>query len=309
VLVSVVVPARDAGATIGRTLEALAAQELEGPYEVIVVDDDSSDGTAAIAVSARGPVRLVAPGKVGAAGARNRGVAEAGAAAIAFTDADCFPEPGWLRAGLAALEEADLVQGRVEPERPPGPFDRTVWVEGERGLYETANLFVGRDLFERLGGFEDWLDTSGSKLLAEDVWFGWRARRAGARTAFADDALVRHAVFERSAAGFVRERLRLRWFPAIARKVPELRGSFRHHIFLSARTEAFDLAITAVLVAWRRRSPLPLVAVLPYARIALRGMARHRRRAPLVVAVSAAADLAGLCALVAGSARSRSPLL
>src|SRR3954471_23237968 len=47
--VTVIVPAHDAAATIGDTLSALAAQDFEGVYEVVVVDDGSSDETAAIA--------------------------------------------------------------------------------------------------------------------------------------------------------------------------------------------------------------------------------------------------------------------
>jgi glycosyltransferase involved in cell wall biosynthesis len=309
--VSVVVPARDASATIGRTLEALAAQDLGEPYEVVVVDDGSSDGTLAIARAADGPVTAVAPGRVGAAEARNRGVAAASAPVIAFTDADCFPTPAWLSEGLRALEGADLVQGRVapDPSRPLGPFDRTVWVESQSGLWETANLLVRRELFDRVGGFEDWLDTRGGKLLAEDVWLGWRAVRAGARTAFAPDALVHHAVFPRDAAGFVSERLRLRYFPAIARKVPELRGELPARMFLSRRSAAFDAAALAVAVAVVRRSWLPLAAAAPYARMAARGTLAYRRRAPLVAAARAAADAVGAGALVAGSVRYRSPVL
>ena len=302
-------PARDAEATIARTLDALRAQDLDEPFEVVVVDDGSSDGTAATASRAGAPVRLVSVGPVGAAEARNRGVAAARARLIAFTDADCVPAQGWLRAGLAALRDADLVQGRVAPERDPGPFDRTVWVGAERGLYETANLFVTRELFERVGGFEEWLEVGAEKLLAEDVWFGWRAVRSGARTCFAADALVHHAVFERGAAGFVAERLRLRWFPAIARKVPELRGSFYGRVFLSRRTAAFDLALAGATLAAARRSRLPLLAALPYARLVTRGALPYRRRAPMVVATRTVADLVGLAALVSGSVRSRSPVL
>ena len=106
----------------------------------------------------------------------------------------------------------------ADPGATSGPFDRTVWVVGETGLYECASLFCDRELFDRVGGFEDWLDARLGKPLAEDAWFGWRARRAGARTAFSDAALVHHVVFERDATGFVAERARLVYFPAIAGK-------------------------------------------------------------------------------------------
>jgi glycosyltransferase involved in cell wall biosynthesis len=310
--VSVVVPAHDAAATLGRTLEALAAQDLDGAWEVIVVDDASSDATAAIARTSPGPVTVVSEARLGAAEARNRGAREAKAAAIAFTDADCFPTPGWLSAAVTALDGADLVQGRVAPDPtvPLGPFDRTIWIESERGFYETANLIVTRELFERLGGFEDWLDTGGGKHIAEDVWFGWRAVRAGARTRFAEDALIHHAVFPRSAWGYLAERPRLRYFPAIAGKVPEFRRrTLYRRFFHTRRSAAFDLALAGAALAAARRSWLPLVAAAPYARIAVSGVLPYRRRAPVVAAVRVAADAVNCAALVAGSVRWRSLVL
>jgi glycosyltransferase involved in cell wall biosynthesis len=310
--VSVVVPARNASATIGRTLASLAAQDLDGRYEVVVVDDGSDDGTADIARAAPGPVTVLALGALGAAEARNRGVRAATADTIAFTDADCFPTPDWLARGLEALADADLVQGRVVPDPtvPLGPFDRTIWVDSERGFYETANLIVRRDLFEKLGGFEDWLDTGGEKLLAEDVWFGWRVVRSGARITFAEDALVHHAVFTRGPAGYVSERLRLRYFPAIAKRIPEFRRrTLFAGAFLSPLSAAFDAALIAGVVAALRRSPWPLVAAAPYARMAVSGTLPYRRRAPLVAAVRVAADAVGLGALLAGSVRWRSAVL
>src|SRR5256885_1729530 len=76
--------------------------------------------------------------------------------------------------------------------------------------------------------------------LGEDILFGWRARRAGARTAFCARALVHHAVVPRGPVAYVAERARLRFFPAIAARVPELRETFFHRrLFLSRRTAAF----------------------------------------------------------------------
>jgi glycosyltransferase involved in cell wall biosynthesis len=312
VAVSVIVPARDASATLPRTLAALAAQDLDEEYEVIVVDDGSTDGTAAIAANAPGPVTVVRENGAGPGPARNTGVASARADVLAFTDADCFPAPDWLRRGLGAVADADLVQGRVaaDPSAVVGPFDRSVTVDAERGLYETANLIVRRGLFERLGGFEDWLPARLGKPLAEDLWFGWRARRAGARTAYCDDAVVHHAVFGRGPAGYVAERARLVYFPAIAAKMPELRESFFwRRWFLNERSAAFDAAVLGAAVAVRTRSPLPLVAALPYARLAVRRARPSGSRAPAVAAADLAADAVGLAALAAGSIRNRSLLL
>src|SRR5687768_9290079 len=196
--ISVVISARNAEATLARTLGCLAAQEVDFAFEVVVVDNASTDGTAAVAEAAEPPVRLVRMGGDGATpvASRNRGVAEARAPLLAFTDADCYATPGWLAAGLDALRSADLVQGLVLPDPgvPMGPFDRSLWVTRLTGLWETANLFMPRARFDQVGGFEDWLAPDG-RPMGEDVWLGWRIQRSGARTAFCEAALVHHAVF------------------------------------------------------------------------------------------------------------------
>ena len=307
-----IVPARNAAATIGKAMAALAAQDLGDEWELILVDDGSDDATV-------GEARRAAPRNLsvvhgeghGAGEARNIGAAASRASLLAFTDADCEPQPGWLSAGVRALARADLVQGRVEPDPRAtlGPFDRTLWVDGESGFYETANLFVRRELFDRLGGFDEWLRIGG-RPFAEDLWFGWRAVRAGARTRFAEHALVHHAVFPRGAIGFVRERARLGHFADVARRVPE----FRRHtmfarVFMSRRSAAFDAAAAGAAIAAVRRTPLPLAGALPYAWIAGRWARPYRRRAPLVLAVGVAADAVGAAALLRGSVRARSLVL
>ena len=312
-VVSVVIPARDAAGTLGATLAALESQDLEAPFETVVVDNGSLDETASIVERSPLPTRLIRLERGGGPGvARNAGARAAGAAAIAFTDADCSPAPAWLREGLAALDQAELVQGRVEPE--PGAamaaFDHTVWVTQPSPLYETANLLVRRELFERLGGFVDWQAIESGRPFGEDVWLGWRARREGAAIAFAERALVHHAVVHRGAARFVADQTRLRWFPPLVARIPELRREFlRAGLFLTPRSARFDLALAGAVVAAATRRRVPLLACAPYlAELGARA-APHRRRAPFVGAVELAADAVGFAALVAGSVRSRTPVL
>jgi glycosyltransferase involved in cell wall biosynthesis len=309
--VSVVVAARDAEATLGRCLAALVRQS-EQDIEVIVVDDGSSDSTAALAENATGPVRLVRQPSAGAASARNRGVAEASSDLIAFTDADCFPEPGWLERGLGALEGADLVQGRVDPEEIelPLPFDRSLSVTRPSPFFETANLFARRAMLEQVGGFEAPVGDVGGRPFGEDMWLGWRACRTGARVAFSPDARVRHAVFRSSAADWVLEHWRRRLFPPMVARVPELRRELCFgRLFLDRRTAAFDLALAAAAAALVSRRPAPLVAAGPYAWLALRDAAPWRSLGPQRLAATVAADALGCAALVAGSLRARTPVL
>jgi len=94
--VSVVIPAYNAGQTLGPVLEALQAQEPP-PDQIVVVDNGSSDGTADVAE--RLGAQLVRAEGGYAGGARNRGWDVATGDVVVFLDADSVPGPGW-RAGL-----------------------------------------------------------------------------------------------------------------------------------------------------------------------------------------------------------------
>jgi hypothetical protein len=116
-------------------------------------------------------------------------------------------------------------------------------------------------------------------------------------------------VFPRGSRGFVAERLRLRLFPPLVREVPELRRSMPPGIFLSPRSARAALAIAATGVAVGRRSPLPLVAALPYARAHLDlrqffkpGVARYN-------ATQILADVTGFGAMAWASVRHRTVVL
>ncbi len=78
----------------------------------------------------------------------------------------------------------------------------------------------------------------------------------------------------RGAREYVAERRRVRHFPTLVRQTPELREAFLwRRVFLTRRSAAFDLALTGAALAALRRSPWPLAAALPYARLAWRGAA------------------------------------
>jgi glycosyltransferase involved in cell wall biosynthesis len=308
--ISVIIPARDAAGTLPETLAGLARQSFAGEREVIVVDDGSGDDTAAIARVAPIVDQVVRTPGTGPAAARNAGAASASAPRLAFLDADCRPAPGWLAAGNAALGTFDLVLGetRARPDREHGPFDRSLWVTSCSPLFESANLFVRRELFDRVGGFESWLVPRRGIELAEDVWFGWRAVRAGARVAHCRDALAHHEVYPRDAVAFALERWRLRFFPAMVRRIPELRrAAFHRRYFLTPRAARFDAALAGLAIArlsgrWRFA-----LSALPYARILLADV--REPDGAIKAPARAAADAIGLGALVLGSARARTLLL
>src|SRR4051794_13119520 len=214
--VSVVIPARDAEQTLGAPLDAVAAQGAE----VIAGASGARDATGAVA--GRPGARVIRLARGGGPGiARDAGVAAASAPLIAFTDSDCVPAPGWLAAGVEALRTgADLVAGPIEapPGVAVGPFDRAVRVHAPTGLWESANLFVRREIHARAGGFGAGLEGPGEPPFGEDALFGWRAIRDGARATFAPQAVVHHAVTARTARGALRERRRAALFPALVRE-------------------------------------------------------------------------------------------
>ena len=187
---------RNGAATLPALLDALAAQTLAAErFEVVVVDNDSDDGTARVAAE-RG-ARVVSEPVRGRARARNRGVEAAQAPSIAFTDADCVPLPGWLDALLRCLGHAPLAAGAVEliTGDPPNRWERLerLWRfqqerDAQSGWAASANLGVRREAFEAAGGFD-----ASFRQIGEDVDFCLRARAAGQRLSFCPSALVRHA--------------------------------------------------------------------------------------------------------------------
>jgi GT2 family glycosyltransferase len=196
VLVSVVVPVRDHGDGVRRVIERLRAQTLpRHRFEVLIGDDGSRPGSLDGVATEDGWVRVVTGPPQTSYAARNRAARAASAPVLAFCDSDCLPEPAWLEQGLAALERADVVAGEVTFSSSGRP---TVWslltvdmfLDQERnvrtGRAVTANLFVRRALFERLGGFDVSLPSGG------DYDFSVRAAALGATVEYAPHAVVRH---------------------------------------------------------------------------------------------------------------------
>jgi glycosyltransferase involved in cell wall biosynthesis/GT2 family glycosyltransferase len=197
-LVSVVVPTLDAASTLSQQLDALAAQDYSEPWEVVIADNGSTDGTLELArrwASSRPNARVVeAGGDKSPAAARNRAVREAAGDLLAFCDADDAVSPGWLSALADAARHADLVGGRIddaalnEPGRrawhhTASPF-RLLTGFGFLPFASASNCGVWTDVFERLGGFRESLRSG------EDIDLSFQAQLAGLRLGFASTAVV-----------------------------------------------------------------------------------------------------------------------
>lgn len=195
--VSVVVAARNEASRIGACLEALRAQDYQGEWEVVVVDDRSEDETAqVVAARAWERLKLVRAPEAGQfrcpkKSALAQGIAASCGEVLLFTDADCQPPPEWVRAtvGLFA-EEVGLVAGHAFPPPARGLRHRLLALDnlavgalaaGSIGMGAPLsctgrNLAYRRQVYEEVGGFAP----IGHLIGGDDVYF----LRLVARTAW-----------------------------------------------------------------------------------------------------------------------------
>ncbi len=165
--ISVVIPAYNAAGMIGACMVALRAQRLPPQdFEVVVVDDGSTDGTASRAAALGARVIRVVRG--GPPAARNVGIEAARGTWIAFTDADCIPSSVWLARLLSAAQrnKGGLgVAGKTIGYRSSTPAARFVDLTGgldsesylRHPVYPfapTCNVMYQREDLRRIGGFD-----------------------------------------------------------------------------------------------------------------------------------------------------------
>lgn len=194
---SIIVPAYNAAGTLADCLAALTAQHgLPAETEIILVDDGSTDATAAVAESFA--VRVVRQPHRGAAAARNAGVAAARGEVILFTDADCRPSPGWATALMAPFSAPAVAgaQGRLASDQPE-LVARLVQAEYEEKegrmarrdrvtFIDTASAAYRANVLRASGGFREDLGA------VEDTELAFRLAAAGQLLVMAPDAVVYH---------------------------------------------------------------------------------------------------------------------
>ena len=274
--VAVVVPSHGRADRLDRLLGALAKQDLPAEdFEVVVVDDASPDGTAAVLAEAEAagtlPLRvLTQPVRRGPAAARNLAWRSTTAPVVAFTDDDCVPDPGWLRAGLAALDgQVRVAVGRTAPPADQlhlagAPFSRVMEVDSAR-FFETCNVFYRRDDLVAVGGFDERF----RRPSGEDTRLGLAMTAAGVEPVFAGDAVVYHDVRPGSLRDALREATRWADLPLVLKGRPDARPALVHRLIFWKPTHPPAIAAAAGLALAVRWRPA-LLLTLPWLAYRLR---------------------------------------
>jgi len=206
--VSVVVCTRNRCTALAKLLESLTgiAAPPGTPWELVIVDNGSTDGTAALIDSFAGrlPVRRVSEPQKGLSRARNAGLRAALGAILAFTDDDCIPAPDWLSAIVAEFtRDPGLagIGGRVELHDPrdyPITIRTSRTREALTSAYQLPALMVGCNMsfarwaLDAIGEFDVTLGAGTAVGSAEDTDYLYRALLLGLRIEYVPEVLVAH---------------------------------------------------------------------------------------------------------------------
>jgi len=226
-LISAIICTHNRASYLGLAIDSLLSQTYPH-YEVIVVDNASTDTTAEVVAARDDPrLRYVYESTLGLSAARNRGGTEARGDLLAYLDDDAIATPDWLAALVATFEQdpnPTIVGGRVELIWPPdthpprwlspglaeslGVFDLGDQPQAIRSAHRTPrglNYALRRSFFDSVGGFDTQLGRVGKNLLSnEELQMTQQALAAGLGVMYAPTALVAHHVAP--------ERMDPRWF-------------------------------------------------------------------------------------------------
>lgn len=218
---SVIIATYNRADELPRTLESLKGLEVSDPWEVIVVDNNSSDNTREVVEGVKSfpvPLRYVFEKEQGRSAALNAGIRTAQGEILAITDDDVRVDPHWLGNSERALRElnCDYVGGKALPIWSGGK--RPDWLPNRGGKHWGVialldygpepiefgdrvplgvNMVFRRDCFERAGLWDNAIGRKAGTLLGQEVreW-ATRARDAGLRGFYSPDLVVHHVIPE-----------------------------------------------------------------------------------------------------------------
>jgi len=275
--ISVIIPAYNAAATIAGTLDSVIGQTLQD-FEIICVDDGSTDGTLSIVREYCPRVRLIEQVNSGPAAARNNGARNSSGEYLAFLDADDVWTPQFLERGVTALDAdppLSLVYCNCALADSEGvPIDTSLVGNGFDHAPSLNELLtqlwpimpsaalVRRSAYDACGGYRDAL--KGASFRFEDVDF-WIKMREQGPFGYIDEPLITW---------------RFAWFPRQLKRLPDYSKAL--HVFEAYLQERYGVS-AAPLVDARARAPRSILATIGLK--AMRDGDRPRARAAFARAI------------------------
>ncbi|KPK00673.1 MAG: hypothetical protein AMK71_08060 [Nitrospira bacterium SG8_35_4] len=272
--VTVIIPAKNEEACIGNCIESINRNEYPSErYEVIVVDNGSSDSTVSIAKS-HGAEVAIKPG-VNVSALRNLGASMAKGSVLAFIDADCTVASDWLAEAEKYFKRDDVVCFGSTPGIPDNPtWVQRTWAlarlkkeeEVETAWLESMNMFVKKEFLQKIGGFNERLET------CEDVDISYRLSRYGRIISDTNIRAVHHGEARDIREFFVKEKWRGKGnYPGIfahALRIDEMPSVILPFYFALVPALAFvfyligssGLLISGLLILWQM--PVIMIAYI-----------------------------------------------
>jgi glycosyltransferase involved in cell wall biosynthesis len=226
----VVVPAYQAEATIDRCLKALGCQTVDREtYEILLVDDGSTDGTRTLADAHPG-IHRCSQSHAGPAVARNLGIQQARGEIVLFTDADCEPLPDWIEQMSTPFQDQEIVGAKgAYFTRQSELVARFVQVEYEEkydwmareqyiDFIDTYAAGYRRNVLLEHGGFDPVFPSAS----VEDQELSFRLARQGYKMVFVSKARVYHWGHAQSLSTYLKRKFRIGyWKSLIAWRYPD----------------------------------------------------------------------------------------
>lgn len=187
---TVVIATRDRADLLRTSLERLAKQSAAGRFDVVVADNGSTDGTAAVIHAAAPLVRGVYVAEPNRGKARNAGIAAADGRIVVFCDDDTLPPERFVAAHLEAHGDADdrVVSGPIVNVADATHLLPVSAANYSRAFFCTCNASAPKTALDAVGGFDEKFDLYGW----EDTDLGVRLRERGLKRVFAWDAYIYH---------------------------------------------------------------------------------------------------------------------
>lgn len=313
---TVVVASRNRSKLLPRLVRALEAQEGAPPFDVVIIDDASTDDTpsvlASLAASSSVPVHALRHDhRRGPGPARNAGWRLGQAERILFTDDDCTPRPTWVAQMAASLQHHDLVQGATTPApdqlSQQGTFSRTLEVSEPSGFFQTCNMGFRRSVLEEVGGFDEAFDHPAG----EDTDLALRCLATGASFVFCSEAIVEHDVRPSSLVTAVRDTWRWQGVVGVVKKHPAILERLGSRWFWKPSHPPLLLAAIGLLLLAAGQGPLArglgLALTGPYLRYRLLVDPVHPSKVGRIryLGHAAAVDAGEVVAMARGSMRYR----